>query len=424
MVIVNVFAGELLRQLESTQFDLYIMDRDGYYIHHPDSRFSFNRYTGVRRTARDDFGDAAGRLNSIEAKAAGIDLFMLGDVVRNDDGAVMILRPKAILLEQIYDSNFKTALLIALLSIVLSGAVAFYVARVPIRLQQALFRSHQRLEKLTRAVDRYVAIVTTDTQGIITSVSAAFENISGYPAEELIGHKISMIRHPETPQEVHQAIWTAIVSGSEWVGEIRNRHRDGHAFWVREMIMPVEDEQGAIVAFMSIGIEVTEKKELEYFAAFDSLTGLWNRRRTDEEVAREVERAQRYGRPLAVIMVDIDHFKEVNDTFGHQRGDAVLATIGSILKNHTRASDSVGRFGGEEFLLICPETDAPTAMALAEKLRRLIGSCPFDAIGRKTASFGVAVLGDETAAPAELIARADQALYEAKRAGRNCVRMA
>lgn len=163
-----------------------------------------------------------------------------------------------------------------------------------------------------------------------------------------------------------------------------------------------------------------KNEELERLASHDKLTGLYNRRKLDEMLAQEVLRAERYGRPLSLILIDIDHFKKVNDTYGHPVGDAVLAESASRLTRTLRTSDIAGRWGGEEFLVICPETAGDTAVVLAERLRSAYCERTFETAGALSASFGVASHRHGLSTE-EVLRHADQALYRAKRAGRNRV---
>ena len=159
---------------------------------------------------------------------------------------------------------------------------------------------------------------------------------------------------------------------------------------------------------------------LEQLAIRDTLTGLYNRRKLDESFAVEAARAERYSRPLSVIMLDIDHFKTINDTHGHPVGDTVLVETAKRLLAALRTSDIAGRWGGEEFLIICPETPLDTAVPLAERLRRDYESCDFSMAGRLTASFGVAAHGKGDRVE-DVLLRVDEALYRAKQNGRNRV---
>lgn len=152
----------------------------------------------------------------------------------------------------------------------------------------------------------------------------------------------------------------------------------------------------------------------------DKLTGLFNRQKLDVKLEMEFLRARRSGAPLSVIILDLDHFKNVNDTWGHQVGDQVLVCTAQLLTARLRQTDCAGRWGGEEFMVICPDTDLEGARALAETLRQAIAAQIFPTAGHQTASFGVAccTVGDQVKT---LVSRADQALYEAKHLGRNRV---
>jgi len=173
-------------------------------------------------------------------------------------------------------------------------------------------------------------------------------------------------------------------------------------------------------------LELEEKnRQLEYLAGHDPLTGLFNRRQFDQMVSMELSRAARQPAPISLLMVDLDHFKFINDRYGHPLGDEVIRHTASLLRNHTRTGDSVARLGGEEFLLLLPDTSQPQAKVIAEKVRRLLEETPLpmkDGLLYLTASFGIACL--EAGMPGTyegLYAAADKALYKAKASGRNRV---
>jgi diguanylate cyclase (GGDEF)-like protein len=159
---------------------------------------------------------------------------------------------------------------------------------------------------------------------------------------------------------------------------------------------------------------------LAELAAFDALSGAANRRNFDQALSAEALRSHRYGRPLAVILADIDRFKNVHDSHGHAAGDDVIRGLAATLAANCRGSDLVARYGGEEFAVLLPETRAQEAVELAERLRQAIESADYGNVGRITASFGVAALGAD-GSPTEIVASADRALYEAKAQGRNRV---
>lgn len=164
--------------------------------------------------------------------------------------------------------------------------------------------------------------------------------------------------------------------------------------------------------------------ELEYISQTDPLTDTYNRIKANDELIREMERAKRYGLTFSLILFDVDHFKEINDTHGHQTGDAVLMTLVKTVKNNIRKLDILGRWGGEEFIIICPETSEDGARGLAENLRQKISEINFPNIKQVTASFGIATY-DPKRHPdhKDIISHADLAMYDAKGAGRNKVRV-
>jgi len=168
-------------------------------------------------------------------------------------------------------------------------------------------------------------------------------------------------------------------------------------------------------------IRAKEAELLARLALTDSLTNLGNRRKLDKTLTAENDRASRFNHAYGVLMLDIDYFKQVNDTYGHQVGDRVLVDMANLLKSLLRKTDILGRWGGEEFLIICPEIDKNGLLKLAENIRTQIDSHDFPIIGRMTSSFGVALYqaGDE---PENIVSRADKALYRAKCRGRNCTK--
>lgn len=167
--------------------------------------------------------------------------------------------------------------------------------------------------------------------------------------------------------------------------------------------------------------ELVEKNsQLERLSVTDQLTGLYNRMKLDHFLENEFRRNQRYGSMFSIVLLDVDLFKTVNDSYGHLVGDQVLVDVARLLKQGTRELDLLGRWGGEEFLIVCPDTSFNGAMASAEKLRELIAKHQFETVGTKTASIGVASFKENDTIPA-LMARADKALYRSKANGRNRV---
>ncbi len=214
-----------------------------------------------------------------------------------------------------------------------------------------------------------------------------------------------------------------LIIGERLIGVMTVQSLHTHAYAEREVaIFRTLCAYGAIaLANAAAQAKVlAQNRELELLATVDTLTGLYNRRYLNQVLAREVALVERHGGNFSLILLDVDHFKRVNDQFGHHHGDLVLTGVGDILKGRVRASDTAGRWGGEEFLVLCPGTSPAEAAVVAESLRQAIAAHAFAAVGPCTASFGVACYrpGDSTR---QLEQRADQAMYQAKTSGRNRV---
>ncbi|MBU0631499.1 sensor domain-containing diguanylate cyclase [bacterium] len=268
-------------------------------------------------------------------------------------------------------------------------------------------------------IGKYVPISVTDIHGIITCVSDAFCEMTGYVKQELIGQKHSLLRHYDTDDDVYVDMWSKISQGKAWYGRLKNRTKSEKTFWVDEYIEPLF-EADEVSGYIAIQKNVTNEAAFEKLAKIDPLTGLFNRYAIEEFLHLFIEEAHRYETAFSVILIDLDDFKEVNDAHGHLVGDEVLKKFASIFGKMIRSSDCVGRWGGEEFLILLPHTPYEQAVELAERLRSQVNLYRFDHVGNKSASFGVALFEKEDSY-ASLINRADQALYTSKKNGKNRV---
>jgi len=208
-------------------------------------------------------------------------------------------------------------------------------------------------------------------------------------------------------------------SFKSWSEEVRGRS-DAWMAVERRAAADLASDVAAMVAADEIS-RLNER--LTQLASHDDLTGVWNRYRIGEEINQEIERARRYGRECCLMIFDIDHFKHFNDTFGHDAGDEVLVRVAEATRDSLRAADRVGRWGGEEFVVLAPETGLDDGRLLAERLRQIIEDLDLGDYGTVTVSIGVAVTAGEESRR-DFINRADRALYAAKDAGRNRVEMA
>lgn len=311
-------------------------------------------------------------------------------------------------------------------------------------------RNEQRLLQLNQAVAQSPAsVVISDLDGNIVYVNESFKALSGYAEQELIGKNPRIIQSGQTPSETYREMWNTIKAGKPWRGEFLNKRKNGDLYWELEVIAPVFDARGKIINYIAVKEDITESKRLEHAlqvankqiadrleeivglqatlkeqAIRDPLTQLYNRHFLNETIEHEFHQAERSSQPVSVIMLDIDHFKAVNDTYGHAVGDAYLVTLANLLQQNTRKSDIACRYGGEEFLLVLPNTDYEAAAQHAEKLRLVFANSPLTFKDHKvqaTLSLGVAAYPAHGAHYSKIIDKADQALYESKRAGRNRV---
>lgn len=288
------------------------------------------------------------------------------------------------------------------------------------KLEQKLRDANRHLQSTQDMLDRFVPIAEFDLQGKVAHVNEAFCLLSGYTPGEMIGRSYTEFHHPDMPPETIEAVLAAVRSGSGWSGEIQSRHKNGNFFWAHTHLVPIEEPEGTIIGFRSIRRDITDRKRVEELSVTDHLTGIFNRAYLDQSMQAQFDQAQRYDSHFSFIIIDIDKFKNVNDTYGHQVGDQVLCGTAGIMKRQLRRTDILGRYGGEEFLVIAPQTPLDNACNLAEKLRTALENHVHDTVGVRTASFGVSTYraGDTLES---MLRRADEALYAAKHNGRNRV---
>jgi len=278
----------------------------------------------------------------------------------------------------------------------------------------------------------YDAVVITDARidlpgPSIIYVNPAFEAMTGYTRDEVIGRTPRILQGPQTDRATLDRMRRALESGQFFEGRAVNYRKDGTAFHMEWSVSPVRETAGAITHFVAVQRDITPQvvleNELERRASTDPLTGLYNRQRMEEFLTAELSRLRRYGGEATLLLLDIDHFKEVNDRHGHHAGDQVLRELTSLLRGRSREADVLARWGGEEFVVLAPETFAAEGEALAGKLCEAVAQHSFPVIDHLTVSMGMVVLqpGDGVT---EVMRRADQALYTAKDAGRNRLEMA
>ncbi|MCP5299456.1 MAG: EAL domain-containing protein [Chromatiaceae bacterium] len=273
-------------------------------------------------------------------------------------------------------------------------------------------------------------ILVTDLEPRIISVNRAYTEISGYTADELLGQNPAMMRSGRQDESFFQALWSSLKTEGHWQGEIWNRRKNGEVHPELLTISTVRDDQGQPKNYVGIMADISQLKKseasLERLAHFDPLTGLPNRLLIQSRLAHALAHAHRESGRVAVLFVDLDHFKNINDSLGHPVGDDLLQALTARLNQRLRGDDTFGRLGGDEFLIILDDVERPEdAASIARELIALL-EAPFTLPGGNEiyigASIGISMYPDDGDQASQLIQHADAAMYQAKEQGRNTLR--
>jgi diguanylate cyclase (GGDEF)-like protein/PAS domain S-box-containing protein len=306
---------------------------------------------------------------------------------------------------------------------------------------------HQRVEEATRlaaiAFESHEGMMVTDADGIILRVNSAFTKITGYTDMEAVGQTPRILNSGRQNEDFFVAMWDNISRTGSWQGEIWNRHKDGEPYPVWATITEVKKENGNVAYYVATYTDITLRKaaenEIKNLAFFDALTQLPNRRMLIDRLSQALAASKRSGRYGAVMFLDLDNFKPLNDEFGHAVGDLLLIEVARRLISCVREMDTVARFGGDEFVVLLSELDVDKtesmteAATIAEKIRATLAE-PYVLKFQKeeksestvehhcTSSIGVVLFISHETSPETVLAWADMAMYKAKRDGRNSIR--
>ena len=271
------------------------------------------------------------------------------------------------------------------------------------------------------------AVVVTDLNAVIEEVNDAYIKVSGYSREDVIGVNPKILQSGHHDKQFYMAMWKSIIDTGSWEGEMWDRRKSGEVYPKNLSISTVYDDQGQACKYVGIFSDITERKEterqLKHLAYYDALTSLPNRVMFYDRLQQAVSSAKRDDHLLAIMMVDLDRFKHVNDTLGHDAGDEVLVVVAKQLKSLLRDSDTVSRIGGDEFKIILTDIKSPEeASIVAQKIIDTLRQ-PIQLKGKMAtigASIGIAIYPEDGNEIDQLIKYADMALYKAKESGRDC----
>jgi diguanylate cyclase (GGDEF)-like protein/PAS domain S-box-containing protein len=290
----------------------------------------------------------------------------------------------------------------------------------------ACIAANSRRQLVAQAFDETSeAILITDAQGRVTAVNRAFTEITGYAAADVLGRDPRFLRSGRHDDAFYAQIQEALATEGHWRGEIWHRRKNGELFPAWLAVSRLRDEAGLVDHRIGIFSDISRQKRdaerIRFLAYYDPLTGLPNRTLLADRVAKGIARARRQGARLALLFLDLDGFKHINDSLGHLAGDTLLRMIGERLKQTTRDADTLARFGGDEFVLLVEVDDIGHACAAAQRcLDALAAPLCIDTLETAvTASIGISVYPDDGDGFDLLVRNADTAMYHAKEAGRN-----
>jgi len=310
---------------------------------------------------------------------------------------------------------------VAGLFVLVSDVTALKQAEGEQRIAAAAFESHE-------------SMMITDVSTVILRVNSAFTRVTGYSAEDIVGQTPRILKSGRHDQAFYAAMWDSINRTGSWQGEIWDRRKNGEIFPNWMTITAVRDDAGIITHYVASHTDITTRKaaeeEIKHLAFFDALTGLPNRRLLMDRLRQLLATSSRTGREGALMFIDLDDFKTLNDTMGHDKGDLLLQQVAKRLTACVREIDTIARLGGDEFVVMLeelssnPEEAATQAQLIGEKILDVLNQ-PYDLAGiqhRSTPSIGITLCADHKNSIEELLKRADLAMYQAKAAGRNAMR--
>ena len=284
-----------------------------------------------------------------------------------------------------------------------------------------------RMRKLSSALEQTAdSVIITDASGVIEYVNPAFEQVTGYQREEALGQTPRLIKSDRQKPEFYESLWETILSGRVYNDIFINRRKDGSLYYEEKTITPLKDDNGNVTHFISTGKDVTERiqiqERLQYMAQHDALTDLPNRVLLFDRLKQALVRARRHQRYLAVLFIDLDRFKNINDSLGHEAGDQLLQQLSARLRSCVRDDDTVARFGGDEFVILLD--DVAREGDIHEVAQKILCELqpPFKIAAQRlfiTASIGVSLFPNDGEDSGALLKYADIAMYRAKEMGKN-----
>ncbi|BAK73541.1 diguanylate cyclase [Arcobacter sp. L] len=349
--------------------------------------------------------------------------------VSSEDKQIIINKYTSIKVEEKMD--YKQIVLWVLGTIFLFGIILFIFINANLKLTKEIRKREEiekRLKSFNELIDENIISSSTDLRGYITDVSNAFCRISKYSREELIGKNQNIVRHPDMSSEVYKELWKTISSNKIWEGEIKDRAKDGTDYWIHIKITPKFDEFNNKIGYISIKQDITDKKIIEEISITDGLTNLYNQRYFNDFSQKFINSAKRENHFISFLIIDVDYFKQYNDTYGHLMGDNVLKKVATALKDYSsRSDDYCFRLGGEEFGILFKSKNQEKAFQFAKMILENIENLKIEhksSIVSKYITVSMGLFSDYSKNIIDIddiYKKADKMLYLAKETGRNRV---
>jgi len=296
-----------------------------------------------------------------------------------------------------------------------------FEAKLMIRKEvEKVHKLNNKLEAEKEIIDKNIMIMKTSADGTIIDISTFFCQFFEFDKKDFLGKNVSIFKLADESDAIYKELWKTIQDKKSWNGELKYKTSDGKEKWVQSRVMPILDSNGELFEFSAVYHDITNEKLLAELYITDPLTKLYNRAHFDETISFIVEHQRKADVNFALAIVDIDHFKSINDTYGHQVGDEALVSVAKTLKNSLREDDLIARWGGEEFVIMLKNVTLDEAKVIMEKVRANVQNNKITDSISVSASFGLTkyIIGEGAK---EIFKRVDDALYEAKRGGRNRV---
>lgn len=297
--------------------------------------------------------------------------------------------------------------------------------RSNVELEKRVMERTAAITKLSSAMEQTDDLVMiTNPAGIVEYVNPAFQKITGFSAADVVGAPISDIKSDEHDDAFYERLWNTISTGQPFRDIFINRKSNGDLFYEEKTISPIKDSNGAIINYVSTGKDISQlietQEKLRHMATHDALTGLPNKTMIGDRLTHAIEQAERNMQQIAVLFLDLNNFKHINDSLGHPVGDALLRSVADTLKDCVRKGDTIGRFGGDEFIIIMEGIkDTKDINFIAQQVLEKI-SQPFQAAGHEistSTSIGISVFPHDAIDADTLLKNADAAMYRAKKRG-------